>query len=69
MAKPTDELPGVSPGDKEKKDATQLIDSHPKSADNSESETIEENSYKEEIPPIQSAPEAELISSEENAPN
>ena len=68
MAKPTDELPGVSPGDKKEKDATQLIDAHPKSADNSESETVEENSYKEEITPIQSVTEAELMSPEENAP-
>ncbi len=67
MAKPTDELPGVSPG-KKKKDATQPIDSNPKSPDSPDFVTIEENAHQEEIPPIESVSEAELMSSDESIP-
>lgn len=68
MAKPTDELPDVSPGKKEKKEATQIVDSQPKSSDNPEPITTD-------TPPIEAEPsfvepepitEAEPISIEDN---
>lgn len=72
MAKPTEELSDVSSDKKKKKDATPLVDSKPKSLDNPDQVTIEENtSNEDEGQPKASEPaiETEPTSEEESAPH